>query len=180
MADGSLARRYARALLDLGRESNKIDAFNQDLETFGAVLALEDGALRFALYNPGLSIAERKSVLEAVLARLELNGMTNNFLKLLVDKNRLSVFDEIQAAYREMADELAGRVRAAVTTATPLSEDNAARIQQVLADSTGRQVIVDFAVDPELIGGIVARIGDTVYDASVRSRLQRLKETIAQ
>lgn len=180
MAESSLSRRYARALFSIGKESDQVDAFGNDLAAFAGVLDLGGGQLRAVLNNPGLSVPERRGVLKAVLAKLGLAQMVNNFLNLLVDKSRFSIFDGVRSAYLEMADELAGRVRASVTTATALQDADAAQISAVLSKATGRTAIVDYVVDPELIGGIVARVGDTVFDASIRTRLQDMREILSR
>jgi F-type H+-transporting ATPase subunit delta len=180
MADGSLARRYARALLALGREQGCIDQLGADLNTFAAVLDQDDAQLRKVLNNPGLTTTERKNVVIAILGMLSLHQLSQNFINLLVDKSRLSVFDSIRRAYIDMADELAGRVRASVTTAEPADQATADQIRKVLESNTGKTVLVDFLVDPDLIGGIVARVGDTVYDASIRARLKNLRETLSR
>ena len=180
MADGSLARRYARALLELGQSHSCIDQLGADLDSFAAVLDDNDGQLRSVLNNPGLTTTERKNVVNAILGLLTLHQLSRNFIRLLVDKSRLEVFDAIQRSYTEMADELAGRIRATVTTATPADAATADQIRSVLESTTGKTVLVDFQVDPDLIGGIVARVGDTVYDASIRARLQNLQETLSR
>lgn len=180
MSNGALARRYARALLELGKEAGLADRFAADLQTFSVTLDVGDGLLRTVLGNPGLTTIERRDVVQAILARLGLSAMTNNFLNLLVDKNRMALFEEIRSAYQAMADQEAGRVRATVVTASPLSADAAAHVTAVLGAATGKQVLVDHQVDPELIGGIVARVGDTVYDASVRARLREMKEILTR
>jgi F-type H+-transporting ATPase subunit delta len=180
MADGSLARRYARALLSLGVAQGCIDQLGADLGTFASVLDQDDGQLRGILNNPGLTTTERKNVVVAVIGMLSLHPLSQNFINLLVDKSRLGVFDDIQRAYSDMADELAGRVRATVTTAAAADTSTADQIRQVLESTTGKTVLIDFQVDPDLIGGIVARVGDTVYDASIRARLQNLRETLSR
>lgn len=180
MAEGSLARRYANALLGIGQEVGQVDAFAADLSAFAEALDEGGGILRAVLNNPGLTVTERRTVLQAVLAKMSLSPMVNNFLNLLVDKSRLIIFDQIQVAYQEMADGLAGRVRATVTTASPLHEAEQAQIEQVLSKSMDSTVVADFQVDPELIGGIVARVGDTVFDASIRSRLQDMREILSR
>lgn len=180
MAEGSLARRYANALLGLGQESGQVDAYAADLAAFAEALDASDGLLRTVLNNPGLSVIERSNVLQAVLAKMALAPMVNNFLNLLVDKSRLVIFDQIQVAYQEMADEIVGRVRATVTTASALHDAEAAQITQVLSKAMQSTVVVDYQVDPELIGGIVARVGDTVFDASIRSRLQDMREILSR
>ena len=174
MADGSLARRYARALISIGTEENCIDQLGADLVQFNQILDLGDGALKRALSNPGVTNGERAEVIGQVLSKLSLHAHVTSFLRLLVDKNRFAAFDGILAAYTEMADEIAGRVRATVTTAS--AQDDAAQkeITAAIAASTGKSVDVSFQTDASLIGGVVAQIGDTVIDASIRSRLQEL------
>jgi len=175
MADGSLARRYARAMIAIGGEENCIDQIGADLAVFEQVLSLGDGALQAALTNPGVTQGERRAVMEQVLAKLSLHKHVGSFLRLLVDKNRFAAFNGILRAYTDMADEIAGRVRATVTTASV--QDAAARkqVRSAIEAATGKTVDVGFEVDPDLIGGVVAKIGDTVIDASIRSRLQELK-----
>jgi F-type H+-transporting ATPase subunit delta len=178
MANGSIARRYARALIGLGQEQNKTDTLSGDLETFVGVLDTGEGQLRSALTNPGLTTQERKAVLDMVLAKLSLDNDSANFLRLLVDKNRFAAFDGIVRAFNEMADELAGRARAVVTTATKLTAATAKSVQEALEASTGKTVEIDFQVDPGLIGGMVAQVGDISYDASVRARLEDLQSAL--
>lgn len=175
MADGSLARRYARALILLGQENHALDAVGSGLATIGAVLDLNDGQLRGVLVNPGVPLAERHAVLSEVLRRLALHGYVNNFLRLLLDKSRFAVLPEITLAFGEMADELAGRVRATVRTARALDAVTSAQVEAALAQATGRTVVVRYVVEPGLIGGMVAQVGDKVYDSSVRGRLEQLQ-----
>ena len=178
MASGSIARRYARALIALGQEGGNTDAFASDLDRFAAVLDTGDGQLRAALTNPGLSTLERKAVLDQVLDKVKLTKDVGNFLRLLVDKNRLNEFDGIVRFYGEMADELAGRARAVVTTASELDAAMRKTVQDALEASTGKTVEIDFKVDPSLIGGMVAQVGDISYDASVRARLEDIQSTL--
>jgi len=178
MANGSIARRYARALIALGQESGKTDTFAGDLAAFGQVLDVGEGQLRQALTNPGLTTVERKGVLDGVLGKMKLDSDSANFLRLLVDKNRFGAFDGIARSFSEMADELAGRARATVSTATELSADMKKTVQGALEASTGKSVKIDFQVDPSLIGGMVAQVGDISYDASVRARLEEIQSAL--
>ena len=178
MANGSIARRYARAFIALGQETGKTDTFSGDIATFAGILDIGEGELRQALTNPGLTTVERKGVLDGVLAKLSLDADTANFLRLLVDKNRFGAFDGIARAFGEMADELAGRARATVSTATELTADMQKTVQQALEASTGKSVQIDFQVDPGLIGGMVAQVGDISYDASVRARLEDIQSAL--
>ena len=178
MASGSIARRYARALIALGQESGNTDKYAEELGQFESVLDAGDGQLRSALTNPGLSTIERKTVLDQVLEKIGLAKDVGNFLRLLVDKNRVNEFDGIVRIYGEMADELAGRARAVVTTAAALDASMQKTVQGALETSTGKTVEIDFQVDPSLIGGMVAQVGDISYDASVRARLEDLQSSL--
>ena len=178
MAEAALARRYARALVELGQSHDAVDRLGADLDVFSDVLDLGDGALRGALENPGVSGSQKRAVLDAVLERLDLHQLSANFLKLLVDKGRFLEFDGIRAAYRGMADALAGRVQASVQTARPLDAAMQAEVEEALSSATGKQVAVSWSTDPSLIGGLVAQVGDTVYDASVRARLAAIQSSL--
>lgn len=178
MADGSLARRYARALLEVARDEGRVDTIAQHLDGFVEVLDQGDGQLRRVLVNPGLTTLERRSVLDAVLDRLDLDAYVTNFLKILVDKSRFENLDDIILAYRQMADAAANRVRATVVTARPLGADMAKQVQEALAASTGKTVVLTQEVDPSVLGGMVVRIGDTVYDASIRARLANIEAAL--
>lgn len=178
MAEGSLSRRYAKALIELGVEGSCVERIADDLHTFRAVLDTGDGALRKAMENPGISVTERRAVLDQVLGRLDLHPLVANFVSLLLDKHRFTELDSMKRAYDAMADERAGRVRATVTTAHDLSSGMAAEVQQALASATGKDVVVSYDVDPTLIGGVVAKIGDLVIDASVRARLEQLRQQL--
>ena len=174
MAEGSLARRYARALVGLGQEADAVDRIARDLAAFATVLDLGDGAIRAVISNPAYTLGQRAGVLDDVLGRLDLHDYSLKFLRYLVAKNRFAAFDGIRVAYEQMADELANRVRATVTTATPLGDEMAGRVKTALEKATGKSVAVEHVVDPSLIGGVVAKLGDTVYDASVSARLQSI------
>jgi F-type H+-transporting ATPase subunit delta len=181
MANGSLAKRYARALLNLGLEDNNTDQLNQDLQSFADVLGLNDKELFKALCNPILKMEELSLVLDAVLDKLNLHAYTNNFIRLLLTKGRLVLFLDIANVYQEMVDEQAGRVRAFVQTAREISALERTELRKTLAEASKvspDNLLVEYEINPELIGGIIAKVGDTLYDASIRSKLQNIKETL--
>lgn len=184
MADGSLARRYARALLGIAQEEKALDEMALQLLQFSAVLDLSSPemagrTLRTVLDNPGVTHAERQAVLAQVLGGLRMHPMVANFLRLVLDKNRFGSLPEITREYIAMADALSGRVRSTVTTSQPLSSAMADSVRAALTGATGKEVIIQFVVDPSLIGGMVAQVGDTVYDASVKGRLLELQQVLS-
>jgi F-type H+-transporting ATPase subunit delta len=178
MADASLARRYSRALVELGQQHDQIDRLGADLASFQQTLDLGDGMLRRALENPGVPSVQKRAVLGAVLEKADYHPLVRNFLRLLIDKGRFLHLTPIVDSYGDMADELAGRVRATVQTAQPLDDKMQAEVQATLASATGAEVVITWGVDPTLIGGLVAKIGDKVIDASVRTRLETLKHAL--
>ena len=181
MANGSLAKRYARALINLGKEENTVDQLNNDLQSLGEVFALNDNQLLKSLTNPILTADEISAVLQSVIEKLNLNPITQNFVKLLKDKGRLVLFFDIAQVYQEMADEQAGRLRAYVETAKEISALERVELKKTLAEAsnvTPDNLMVEYQINPDLIGGIVAKVGDTLYDASIRSRLQDIKASL--
>jgi F-type H+-transporting ATPase subunit delta len=178
MANGSLARRYANALVELGREDSDVDRFGSDLKEMGRVLADRNRQLMGVLENPGITVGERKKVLAAVLERSDFHVYVKSFLQLLLDKNRFRYFFDILREYEAIADEIGHRVRATVTTSVALHGDLQAQVQHSLEQAMKRTVKVEFKVDPALIGGLVAQVGGKVFDASVRTRLQDITSSL--
>jgi F-type H+-transporting ATPase subunit delta len=177
MISGSLARRYARALLDVGIDKGTHEKLAGEIDELAvAYSAARD--LQEALTNPVFPRAQRRAVLEAVLVRVGVSVETRNFVLLLLERERVQVLPAIARELRAMVDEKVGRVRATVTSARPLPAEQVAQIQSTLEKATGKKVLLDKAEDPALIGGVVAKLGDTVYDGSVRSQLERMREQI--
>jgi F-type H+-transporting ATPase subunit delta len=173
MTEGSIARRYAKALLEIAREENALDRVGEDLVRMSRTV--ETSALSGVIANPSFTLAERRAVLDAVLPGQALHARTVTFLKLLLDKDRFGALADISREYRALADAELGRVRAVVTTATELTPASRDEVASALSRATGKKVVLDTTVDPTLLGGIVARVGDKVYDASLRTRLDRLQ-----
>lgn len=176
MTDGSIPRRYARALLELAREDGSLDRVETDLATFVKACS---GELGMVLSNPVFTQGERRAVLDAVLARLDFHAYTLSFLRLVLDKNRMDRLVDIHRAYRALADVEAGRVRATVTTAFALDAAMSEAVSDSLAAVTGKDVVITTRVDPSLLGGMVAQVGGRVYDASLRTRLDLLQLSLA-
>ncbi|MEC7986367.1 MAG: ATP synthase F1 subunit delta [Myxococcota bacterium] len=181
MSSNSLARRYARALISLGKEENNVDQIGNELQEFQAALQELDHMLGNFLNNPGITKELRKNVLRTTLSKMNLHHYTVNFLSLLMDKGRMDIFPEILSSYKNMADQLQSRLNAEVVTSQELDILNQNTIRQSLAEAHGispEKLIIQFSIDPEIIGGIFARVGDTIYDGTIRSQLQELKQTL--
>jgi F-type H+-transporting ATPase subunit delta len=129
-----------------------------------------------ALTNPVFPTARRRGVLEAVLERISASPITRNFVLLLLDRERIPYLPAIARELRAMVDERAGRVRALVTSARPLTAEHLAGIQAALEKASGKKVLLEKREDPELLGGVVAKVGDVAYDGSVRTQLESMRE----
>lgn len=174
-SNGTLAKRYARALFSLASELKNTEEIKTQLETVVEVMTANEHQLLNVLTTPLFKLEERKNVLTAVIEKMALTAILSNFLQLLLDNHRISLLQEISVFYQGMADAIAGRIRAVVHTAQEISEQEKLEIQSTLAKSmevTVENLVIHFEVKPEIIGGIFAKIGDRTYDATIRSKLQ--------
>jgi F-type H+-transporting ATPase subunit delta len=172
-----IARRYAKALLTIGREDGQADTYKEELANFVRFLE-EQKELEQAISNPLYDAEGRKNVLRAVVERSGFSKVMASFLFLLFDKGRIQYLKDIYAFYEKLTDELANIVRADLVSAVELPEESIAKIQAVLSEKTGKEVRMEVSVDPAVIGGVVAKIGDLVLDGSVRTQLMSLKESL--
>lgn len=177
MIPGVIARRYATALLELGSETHQLDALVDELQRAAQAYELS-AELRSALADPLVSVQAKHEIVKEVAARLALGQVTKNALALLVDRRRIKALPAIAQRLREMADDKRGVLRAEILTAMPLPEEYFTQLQQQLERVTGRRIALDRKLDPSLICGVVARVGDTVYDGSLIARLRKMKETM--
>jgi F-type H+-transporting ATPase subunit delta len=180
MGDRALARRYARAFIEIAEESGSIDRLGAELAQVVSAVRSADDLLFDALKNPVFTLDERGRVLDEVMPRLGAGPVVANLLRLLLQNGRFGLLPLVQDEYRVDADERAGRVRVLVSTAEPMSPQLEAEVRSALSGVTGKTVELDTQVDPSLIGGIVARVGGKVYDASVKNRLDVLRATLLQ
>ncbi|MEP6653054.1 MAG: ATP synthase F1 subunit delta [Myxococcales bacterium] len=174
---GSVARRYAKALFGLGLAEGTYDRLGQELDVLARTY--EGSAdLRLALENPVIKPSEKLSILRALLPRIAPSLPVQRFALLLLERGRITQLRAIARAYRELADSRAGQVRATITAATPLSPGDLDRVRRALEKRTGKKVLIETAVDANLIGGIVARVGDLVLDGSVRAQLDEMRRRL--
>jgi F-type H+-transporting ATPase subunit delta len=179
MRASAAARRYARALFSLAGESGEIDRIREELDT-GERLFEESAELRDTLLTPLRPAAERKKVLAAVAEQLGFSDLMRHFQSYLIDQRRLLDFAAIREEYIRLADERAGVTKATVVSASPLADGARERLASALSRRTGKQVQLDVTVDPELLGGVVAKVGDLVFDGSLRTQLGQLRANLTK
>lgn len=174
---GSVARRYARALFGIGVDAGNFEALGQEIGDL-ATLWNASPELRQALENPVFRPDEKRRVLEQILPRVAPTTEVRRLALLLLERRRIMLLPAIARAYRDMADAHTGRVRARITSAETLTPAAVDRVRRALEERTGKKVIVETAVDPSLIGGVVAQVGDLVLDGSVRTQLTDLRSKL--
>jgi F-type H+-transporting ATPase subunit delta len=172
------AARYARALADVVLEAKLNPAeVLQQLEDFAATFA-GSKELREVLLNPSLPTAKRVAILDAVNGRIGCGPKVRNFLAVLISRERLAALREIVEEYRLEMNRRLEISDAEVLTARPLQEQERAKLEREVAELAGTRVNATFRQDKSLIGGAIVRIGSTIYDGSVRGRLERLRERL--
>lgn len=179
MIGSDLERRYATALLDVALEANAVDRIIEEVQGFADLFAGHH-ELRAALLNPVFPREHRELVLGAVIDKLNLHPVTRNFLRTLLDKDRIAVAPGIAQTFGRLADEKAGRVRASLVSARPLPPGLSERISAALGGVTGMNVTLSQEVDETILGGLVVQVGDLVYDGSVSSQLDGLRQSLGR
>lgn len=177
MINNAIARRYAKALVQLGSENGLIERFSQELKAVND-LVTGNAELRAAFGNPAFTAEQKKQIMGALIARLQSSELVANFLLLLVDKNRVAFLSQIVETYGKLADEHSGVIRPVITTAFALDDAQIAAIKGALEQKTGKKVQPQVTVDQSLIGGVLTQIGDIAYDSSVKSQLARINDIL--
>ena len=178
MTNKTAAIRYARALLDVAvKEKADLELVEHELSQF-ADLFTQYPLLEKVLLNPAVPVPRKRAAVSDLLVQARFTPIVSKLIALLADRDRLVLVPALLAAYRDRLLDYRGVVRAVVTTAAPLDATRAQAIQTSLAALTGRTVLLATTIDPSIIGGLVARIGSTVYDGSVTRQLERMRETL--
>jgi F-type H+-transporting ATPase subunit delta len=174
------ANRYAKALFDVAlQEKADLGRIEKDLSEITEIFR-ENTELMRAATAVRVPDASRKALIEAIAARLDVSAQVKNLLVLLADSGKLEYLNDLAEAYRERLLQHQNIIRADVTSAAPLSPEKTKALAESLSKVTGKKVELSVSVDPELLGGVVARIGSTVYDGSVRTQLQQLRKELVE
>lgn len=174
----TIARRYATALADVTLKNGEAREVQAELTEWDQLIKSNSNLLE-VLRNPTIALDQKRRVLNKLIERVRPRPTTTNFLKVLLQNQRLTELGEINRKFADVLDERGGMVAAEVTSARPVSASAQEQLLATLASLTKRKVRVSFDTDPDLIGGVVTRIGSTVYDGSVRNQLQLIKEKMA-
>ncbi len=177
MSNETIARRYSTALADAAIAGGNAPVVKAELEGLGR-LFIESQDLRAVFSNPAINHDKKVKVLDGLIAKAKPTKTTGNFLKVLLQNGRIGEIAEISDRFAQVLQERSGVVSVTVTSARELPATEKAEFETSLAKITGRQVNIKFEIDPDLIGGAVTRIGSTVFDGSVRTKLENLREQL--
>jgi F-type H+-transporting ATPase subunit delta len=175
MTTGSICRRYAKALLEIGEEKGNLLGILREVQRAADVWAQSED-LRIAMTNPLVDIDARRNIWQGVTSRLGISPIGKNFMNLIFDKSRCAQLPGIARELGVFADKQQNRLRADVTSAEPLSEDATNRLKAALQRQTGKMIVVTKREDPGLLGGVVTKIGDMLYDGSLKTQLARMRD----
>ena len=177
MTSESIARRYAAALADVVTKQDEARLVQEELSGWESMIR-QNPELLEVLRNPTIAYDQKRKLLLALIARTKVRPTTANFLSVLLQNNRLADLETVNRRFSEELDRRAQIVSAHITTARPITDDARTELQTRLTQMTNSNVRLEFATDPDLIGGVVTRIGSTVFDGSVRGQLQSIKEQL--
>lgn len=177
MSVSIVGKRYARALLQLATDANAVERIGADLRDFASSWA-QSRELRSVFENPSFAQSTRSTILKELAQSAGMHAHTRDLLLLLADRQRLSHVGEVADAFDAMAEARSGKLRAEVTSASPLPAAYYAELENVLQAATGKNVVLVHKVDPQLVGGVVTKVGDRVFDGSLKSRLTELREEL--
>ncbi len=177
MSVNVVSKRYARALVLLGRERGLLEEFRAELSRLVKAFAVEK-RLALLLQSPSLEAAKKAAVLKDLVALLELSGEMNNFIGLLQSKDRLRYLPHIEQEFGRLADQVSGVQRVSVRSAVALQEDQRNALKEILAARSGQQMVLEEECDPCLIGGLQVELDGRVLDGSGRRQVERMAETV--
>lgn len=177
MSVETVARRYATALADVVTKSGETEVVKTELKSWEDLIT-SNAELQNAFANPSIPHLSKENVLAKLIEKAKPSRTTANFLRVLLRNSRLTELAHINEKFASVLDERNGLIAANIISARPLSDAEKAEFQTNLAKMTGKQVNLNFAVDEQIIGGVVTRVGSTVYDSSVKTQLENLKASL--
>lgn len=177
MSTETVARRYAGALADVVLKTGETDTVKSELKTWEQMIG-SSAELEAAFRNPSIAQLNKESVLNGLLDRTRPTKTTANFLRVLLRNSRLTDLRAINERFDSVLEERSGKIGAQVTSARELSDTQKSELKNNLEKLTGKQVTLNFDINEEIIGGVVTRIGSTVYDSSVKTQLENLREQL--
>lgn len=179
MSSGSLSRRYAKALMEIGEADGSYKRIGQDVASMAKAMT-DSAELSGLLGNPAFPRSEREKIVQAIMQRIGATKTVINFSMLLLDRERMAVLPDISRELSAMIDDKSGQVTAQVTSAVALTSVQQSELKTTLETLSGKKVQIEAKEDPALLGGLVAKVGDLVYDGSLRTQLRELRRNLGK
>jgi F-type H+-transporting ATPase subunit delta len=179
IGSSSIAKRYARAFFEIAEEEKQFDKYYHELISFSEIVDGNENMKEF-LANPIFDQHDKRDVVDAVLIKIGMTGVTANFLRLLADKRRIGILADIVVCYRELMDSALKKQRVQVKTAFPLSNELSERLKKGMEGLTGKQIELTIEQDASLLAGVVVRVGDTLYDGSIKTQLNNIRNLLGE
>jgi F-type H+-transporting ATPase subunit delta len=179
MSARTSATRYAKALLDVAVTESDPAQIERDLASIVRAIT-EHPELQRVITSPGTPPAARVNIVDALSERAQVQRPVARLLTLLADRGRLELLPDVLSVYRERLLAHSNVVQGSVTSATPLAADTLRALEASLSGATGKRVQLDATVDPAIIGGVITRIGSTVYDGSIRTQLAKMRQQLVE
>lgn len=179
MRDAAIARRFAKAFIAAALEAKSVEQYGQELAAASSTFKVSPELYKFLL-NPMYKLTERTALLDKVSGALGLSSPVQRLLTILVENRAIRLLEQVSSAYSRLADEISGRLRATVKSPFDLSADALEEIKDRLKAATGREAVLSFEKDENLLGGLVVRIDNTIIDGSLKRQLEFMKEKILE
>ena len=177
MSQGMIARRYAKALVNLAENEKDLNNTGKHLHSITEVYK-ENSALRQVLSDTKVSSGVKLEILKDVLSKVKVSKLVDTFIRYLLAKRRIDLLPDIERSFNLLLQEKLGRIEAKVTTASELPKDTVKKLVDAISSYSGKEIEVNVAIDPSIIGGIVTRIGSTVIDGSIQTYLNQIRKSI--
>jgi F-type H+-transporting ATPase subunit delta len=179
IGSNTIAKRYAKAFFEIAAEEKQYELYYQQLLGFSGIVRDNENLKEF-LANPIFDQHDKRNVVDAILQKMGMSGITASFLRLLADKRRIGILDDIVACYRELMDSVLKTQRVQVKTAFPLTDNLSEHLKKSLGKMTGKQIEMTIDHDASLLAGIVVRVGDTLYDGSIKTQLNNIRNLLGE
>ena len=176
MSTAVISKRYARALLNLAEKENQVEKVTEGLNDVADTIVEAPQALAF-LMDPKITQTDKLGVVREILQQTKAPPLVDSFIRLLAVKRRIQLIQEIRNLFHAIADERLGRAKAEVTVAKALGSEEEEALRKKLEKVSGKQITLSVNVEPEIIGGVIAKIGSTVRDGSLRHQLKNIRQT---
>jgi F-type H+-transporting ATPase subunit delta len=179
IGSSSIAKRYARAFFEIAEEEKQFEKYYNELQSFSEIVDGNENLKEF-LANPIFDQHDKRDVVDAVLNKIGMTGITANFLRLLADKRRIGILADIVVCYRELMDSALKKQRVQVKTAFPLSNELSEHLKKGMEELTGKQIELTIEQDASLLAGVVVRVGDVLYDGSIKTQLNNIRNLLGE